>query len=897
MATFSSVYSKDGTIKTTNIEISGDIKDNSGNTTNLNTIISDIAANANDISNNAITSSQKLDASFIDGGSSNTSKLDSSIIPIASTNVLGGVKIGDNLTVDLEGKISATASGSVSASGSTTLSLAGFIETQKLLASDGELNDKFSRVVAIDGNYAIVGTEYEKGPNNQTSVGAAYIYETKDGGITWTEVHKLAASGTPSGAYFGVSVAISGKYAVVGSFTQNSVYVFKRNDDGTWGTAVSGKSYRTQTVTLSSSDQATNFGIGVATDGNNIIVSSRTGYIYFFKRNDDGTWGKEVTNQSYRTENDAYNTGNNNYGEVFGQVGIDGNYAIVGNYNPPEFLILNTSDNGETWTPKLTIERPTSHGNFSKRVAISGNYVIVSEQSYESNKGAAYIYKTTDGWSTYTEQRIIASDGVGGDLFGISVAIDGNYAIVGAYREDGPNDTYSNAGAAYIFQTTDDGDTWTEVQKLYASDINNDDEFGWSVAISGNNVIIGSHFDDDKGSSSGSAYIFGAKFGIPNINSNTISAKSIKIKSGTVASLNDINHKTLSLSDLTTKYSQKNMISSSNHTAILLNTGEVMTCGRNDFGPLGINQISGAASNTNILTSMVISGNYDKTNAVAVSCGSIHTIVLLNTGEVLGCGNNDNLRLGTTTTNHKQPTLVSMDESAPYDKTNAVAISCGNNHTVILLNTGEVMGCGHNGYGQIGDGNTNDPSALVSMLPSGNYDKTNAIAISCGGYHTAVLLNTGEVMGCARNYNGQLGTNESGGGADKTQLVSMLPSGNYDKTNAVAISCGSSHTAILLNTGETCGNNGNGQLGDVGISGNYDKTNAVAISCGSSHTSILLNTGEVMTCGYNNSGQLGDGSTTKKTTLVSMLPIGNYDKTNEIMAVLIKQRGGDGVWK
>ena len=67
MATFSSVYSKDGTIKTTNIEISGDIKDNNGNTTNLNTIISDIAANANDISNNAITSSQKLDASLLTG--------------------------------------------------------------------------------------------------------------------------------------------------------------------------------------------------------------------------------------------------------------------------------------------------------------------------------------------------------------------------------------------------------------------------------------------------------------------------------------------------------------------------------------------------------------------------------------------------------------------------------------------------------------------------------------------------------------------------------------------------------------------------------------------------------------------------------------------------------------
>ena len=195
-------------------------------------------------------------------------------------------------------------------------------------------------------------------------------------------------------------------------------------------------------------------------------------------------------------------------------------------------------------------------------------------------------------------------------------------------------------------------------------------------------------------------------------------------------------------------------------------------------------------------------------------------------------------------------------------------ISTGNNHTVVLLNTGEVMTVGNNSDGQLGDGTNTSKSKLVSMDASGNYDKTNAVAISTGIKHTVVLLNTGEVMTVGNNQFGQLGDGTSGTGTNKTQLVSMDASGNYDTTNAVAISCGYYHTVVLLNTGEvmTIGNNYDGQLGDgtttnktqlvsMDASGNYDKTNAVAISCGSFHTVVLLNTGEVMTVGNNYYGQ------------------------------------------
>ena len=91
------------------------------------------------------------------------------------------------------------------------------------------------------------------------------------------------------------------------------------------------------------------------------------------------------------------------------------------------------------------------------------------------------------------------------------------------------------------------------------------------------------------------------------------------------------------------------------------------------------------------------------------------------------------------------------------------------------------MVCGNNGNGRLGNGLTSGSSdTLVSMDAIGNYDKTNAVAISCGGLHTAILLNTGEVMGTGRNYTGQLG---DGTGADRSQLVTMEPSNNYKKNS------------------------------------------------------------------------------------------------------------------
>ena len=100
-------------------------------------------------------------------------------------------------------------------------------------------------------------------------------------------------------------------------------------------------------------------------------------------------------------------------------------------------------------------------------------------------------------WSAtaMAQQKLTAADAAQDDYFGYSVSVSGDYAIVGAHGND---DAGSLSGSAYIFNW--DGTSWTEQQKITASDANGSDEFGWKVSIAGDYAIIGASRDDDGGS-------------------------------------------------------------------------------------------------------------------------------------------------------------------------------------------------------------------------------------------------------------------------------------------------------------------------------------------------------------------------------------------------------------
>ena len=126
--------------------------------------------------------------------------------------------------------------------------------------------------------------------------------------------------------------------------------------------------------------------------------------------------------------------------------------------------------------------------------------------------GSAYVFRTTDGGATYDQvAKLTAADAAWGDQFGRSMAIDGATVVVGARSDDdasGCTDTYCNSGSAYVFRTTDGGATYGQVAKLTAADAAALDNFGGSVAIDGNTIVVGADGDDDAGEDSGAAYVF-----------------------------------------------------------------------------------------------------------------------------------------------------------------------------------------------------------------------------------------------------------------------------------------------------------------------------------------------------------------------------------------------------
>ncbi|MBK6951343.1 MAG: T9SS type A sorting domain-containing protein [Crocinitomicaceae bacterium] len=153
-------------------------------------------------------------------------------------------------------------------------------------------------------------------------------------------------------------------------------------------------------------------------------------------------------------------------------------------------------------------------------VDIDGDYAVIGAYSDNfggsENHGSVYVYKQNgiNDWDFH--QKIISNDQEDYDRFGWSVAIDGDYIIVGAYREDedaSELNSLSSAGSAYIFEKDVSGN-FVQVEKLVASDRAVDDEFGWSVAISGTTAIVGARAEDHNVAgaaymySAGSAYIF-----------------------------------------------------------------------------------------------------------------------------------------------------------------------------------------------------------------------------------------------------------------------------------------------------------------------------------------------------------------------------------------------------
>jgi len=227
-------------------------------------------------------------------------------------------------------------------------------------------------------------------------------------------------------------------------------------------------------------------------------------------------------------------------GDRFGyDVAIDGDFALVGQQDVgPAYLF---SRGATTWTEAARLVVPSDGVPFGYPVSLQGQRAIVGSHVFEpsggiwirgaelgawgpvaidgdfaivgdswghgaggEDTGAAYLFQRSG--TDWTEvATLIASDGASVDAFGCSVALDGDFAVVGAAYDD--TIAGADAGSAYVFQRT--GSTWTQVAKLTASDGAEHDCFGRAVAIDGDIVLVGADEHDTAAwERAGGAYAF-----------------------------------------------------------------------------------------------------------------------------------------------------------------------------------------------------------------------------------------------------------------------------------------------------------------------------------------------------------------------------------------------------
>ena len=378
----------------------------------------------------------------------------------------------------------------------------------KIQASDAAENDQFGYENGmIDSNTVVIGAHFDQpsGSGSSTQPGAAYVFTRS--GTTWSQQAKLVASDPEAGDRFGSAAAVSGDTIVIGAKSEDTVasnagaaYVFIRSGT-TWA----------QQAKLTASDGAASdlFGIRASIAGDTIVIgaplhNSRTGAAYVFTRSGT-TWSQQAKLTASDAADDDY----------FGHsVNISGDTVVVGAYredaggsNAGAAYVFTRSGTSWSQQAKLTASDPASNDYFGRTaIGISGDTVAVgaSLKPYSGLvvKGAAYIF-TRSGTSWSQQAKLTASDAENGDQFGNTIAITGDTVVVGAHEEDTGG---SKAGAAYIF--TRSGTSWTEAKKIQASDAGAGDEFGNFVGISGNTVLVTAYLEDTGGNNAGAAYTF-----------------------------------------------------------------------------------------------------------------------------------------------------------------------------------------------------------------------------------------------------------------------------------------------------------------------------------------------------------------------------------------------------
>ncbi len=356
-----------------------------------------------------------------------------------------------------------------------------------LTPGDGAPTRDFGQAVDVDGPIVVVGAADHDGTIDYE--GAAFLFDAMSG----QQIAMLLPDDADPLDRFGVSVAVSGTTVIGGApfdeaagYDAGSAYLF----DAPTG------SQAAKVLPIPDASYS-RFGSAVAIHADSAYVGAyavrhrphQSGLVYEYSLTTGQLIGTVLPTDDRFT--------------WFGrQVVPVGPYLVIGGSGAAYQFEIATGQMIRTLLPDIS----NSDGAFGFAIAATDERIIIGSQWEHVNypgDGAAYLFNTATGNRV---AKLAASDGTDSDTFGTAVAISSEFALVGANGHDANG---IRAGAAYLF----DPGSGQELRRLLAIDGAEWDYFGSAVALSGQTAIIGAYGDDDQGSGSGSVYLFDAVTG------------------------------------------------------------------------------------------------------------------------------------------------------------------------------------------------------------------------------------------------------------------------------------------------------------------------------------------------------------------------------------------------
>ncbi len=412
--------------------------------------------------------------------------------------------------------------------------------TTRLATVSVPANDNYGQPVAASRDTVVVGAPFDRAAGGQ-AIGSAYVFVVRSNNFSQWDLPKIIQAPIPlSGDQFGFSVAIDRDTIVVGApldvangIASGTAYVFSRHQGGSnqWGFV--------KKLVATDAASADQFGNAVAVSGDTIAVGAHlrddagnnAGGVYLFERNLTGPnqWG-----QSHKTI-DPQGRGGDEFGYA---VSLSGDTLAVGapfdddlgsssgtismferNYNPTN----PTTPLPNNWGLRkhLVASDGAANDAFGFVVSLHGTVVVVGAPLatvVASGSGAAYAFARDTGGSNNWGQvkKIVPTDGAGSDQFGSAVAFYGDTVVIGAKLDD---DLGQNTGSAYVFRRNFNPaapavpatENWGLIEKFLPLAGGTNSHFGFSVALSGDTVVVGSSFET-SGQVPDATYIFRLKF-------------------------------------------------------------------------------------------------------------------------------------------------------------------------------------------------------------------------------------------------------------------------------------------------------------------------------------------------------------------------------------------------